>query len=133
MKLEKYFKNGKIFVWKEKFAIVKSKKPLPNAFANIRDDKEITVVIEQSKIKSNKNIIKIDKDWKILTLDIVFPLNVIGVIAKISNVLAKAKVCIFPISAFSRDHFLIKEKNLPKALSSFKKIGLIIKDRAKCK
>jgi len=47
MKLENYFKNGKVYVWKGTYAIV---------------------------IRNNENIIKIDKHWKILTLDIVFPL-----------------------------------------------------------
>ena len=63
MKSENYFKKGKFYVWKEKFAIVKSNKYLPDAFAIIKDKNEITVVIEQSKIDNNKNIIKIDKNW----------------------------------------------------------------------
>jgi len=40
MDLENYFKNGKVYVWKETFAIIKSKKPYPNAFANIIDKNE---------------------------------------------------------------------------------------------
>ena len=40
MDLENYFKNGKIYVWKETFVIFKSKKPYPNAFANIIDKNE---------------------------------------------------------------------------------------------
>lgn len=40
MDLENYFKNGKVYVWKETFVIIKSKKSYPNAFANIIDKNE---------------------------------------------------------------------------------------------
>jgi len=66
MDLENYFKNGKVYIWKEAFAIIKSKKPYLNAFANIIDKNETTVIIEQSKY-DDKDIIGIEKDWKILT------------------------------------------------------------------
>ena len=40
MDLENYFKNGKVYIWKETFVIIKSKKPYPNVFANIIDKNE---------------------------------------------------------------------------------------------
>jgi len=40
MNLENYFKIGKVYVWEETFAIIKSKKLYPNAFANIIDKNE---------------------------------------------------------------------------------------------
>lgn len=123
MKLENYFKNGKIFVWKETFAIVKSDKALPNSFAVIKDKNEITSVIDQSKIKSNKNIIEVDKDWKIITFDMVLPFGLVGFLAKISKALAEEGISIFVISAFSIDHILVKNKNLKKAINKFKSLG----------
>ena len=66
MDLENYFKNGKVYIWKETFEIIKAKKPNPNAFANIIDKNETTVIIEQSKY-NNEDILEIEKDWKILT------------------------------------------------------------------
>ena len=73
-----YFKNGKAYIWKETFAIIKSRKPYPNAFANIIDKNETTVIIEQSKY-DGKNVIDIEKDWKILTFDMVLPLSLIHI------------------------------------------------------
>ena len=72
MDLENYFKNGKVYIWKETFAIIKSKKPFMNAFANIVDKNEKTVIIEQSKY-DEENVIEIEKGWKILTFDMVLP------------------------------------------------------------
>ncbi len=40
MDLENYFNNGKVYIWKETFAIVKSRRPYFNAFANITDKNE---------------------------------------------------------------------------------------------
>jgi hypothetical protein len=66
MGLENYFKNGKVYIWKETFVIIKSKKSYPNAFVNIIDKNETTVIIEQSKY-DDEDVIEIEKDWKILT------------------------------------------------------------------
>jgi len=66
MDLQKYFNNGKVYIWKETFTIIKAKKPYPNTFANIIDNNETTVIIEQSKY-NDEDIIEIEKDWKILT------------------------------------------------------------------
>jgi len=114
MDLENYFKNGKVYIWKETFAIIKSKKPYPDAFTNIIDKNETTVIIEQSKY-DDKDIIGIEKDWKILTFDMVLPFGLVGFLAKVSKVLADEKIPIFAISAYSTDHILIKENDLARA------------------
>ena len=126
MNVEDYFKNGNVYVWKSTFAVVKSKKLLEGAFAIIKDKNEITIVIDQSKIKNNKNIIEIEKDWKILTFDIELPFNLVGFLAKVSKALAEEKISIFVISAYSTDHILVKEKNLKKAISKLKNLGFKI-------
>ena len=127
MKFENYFKNGTIFVWKETFAIVKSKKPLPNAFAVIKDKNETTVVIDQTIIKNNKYIIEIEKNWKLLTFDMILPFGLVGFLATISKILADAGISIFVISSFSTDHILIKKNNFKKAINQLENSGLKIK------
>ena len=84
----------------------------------------ITSVIDQSKIRNNKDIIDIDKDWKILTFDMILPFGLVGFLAKISKVLADAGIRIFVISSFSTDNVLIKEKNIKKAMNKLKSLGL---------
>ena len=128
MESEDYFKNGKVCVWKETFAVVKSKRPLPNAFAVIQDKNEITVIIDQSKI-NNKDVIEIEKDWKIFTFDMILPFELVGFLAKISKVLADEKISIFAISAYSTDHILVKEKDLAKAIKKLENLGCIIEEK----
>jgi len=123
-----YFKNSKVYVWKETFAIIKSKKPYPNAFANIIDKKETTVIIEQSK-HNDEDIIEIEKDWKILTFDMVLPFGLVGFLAKVSKVLADEKIPIFAISAYSTDHILVKEKDLARAEEKIEDLGCIVEEK----
>jgi hypothetical protein len=125
MDLENYFK---IYIWKETFAIIKAKKPYPNAFANIIDKNEITVIIDQSKC-NNEDVIEIEKDWKILTFDMILPFGLVGFLAKVSKVLADEKIPIFAISAYSTDHILVKEKNLIRAEERLKELGCIVEEK----
>ena len=46
--------TNNIKIWKEDFAIIKSKNHNINSFANIHDGKEITLVIEKSKINKKE-------------------------------------------------------------------------------
>ena len=128
MQAEDYFRNGKIYVWKETFAIVKSKKTYANAFANIIDRNEITVIIDQSKF-NEIDIIGIEKNWKILTFDMTLPFGLVGFMAKVSQALADEKISIFAISAYSTDHILVKEKDLSKAIKKLENLGCIAENK----
>ena len=128
MDLKDYFKNGKVYIWKGTFAIIKSKKVYPNAFANVIDKNETTVIIEQFKY-NNEDVIEIEKDWKILTFDMVLPFGLIGFLAKVSKVLADEKILIFAVSAYSTDHILVKEKDLARAEEKLKELGCVVEER----
>jgi hypothetical protein len=128
MKLENYFIDGKVIVWKECFAVIKSKKADSDAFTNIVDKNEITVIINQDKL-NNKDIIEIEKDWKIITFDMVLPFGLVGFLAKISSALAEQNISIFVISAFSTDHLLVKKKDITKTKAILKKLGFIIMNK----
>ena len=128
MNLENYFKNGKIYVWKETFAIIKAKKADFNAFANIIDKNEITVIIDQLKYVP-ENVIEMEKDWKILTFDMILPIELVGFLAKVTKVLTDEKISIFAISAYSTDHILVKKKDLKRAKEKLKELGYIIEDK----
>jgi len=125
MKLEDFFKQGKVYVWKETFAVVKAKRPLPTAFAVIQDKNEITVIIDQSRI-NHEAVIEVEKDWKIITFDMTLPFGLVGFLARVSQALAEENISIFAISAYSTDHILVKEKDLTKTIHKLRELGLII-------
>ncbi len=53
--LKNYFNGGKIYIWKEVFTVIKAKKTNPDAFANIIDKNEITIIMDQSKYNEERN------------------------------------------------------------------------------
>ena len=125
MKLEDYFQKGRVYVWKETFAVVKARRPLPDAFAIIQDKNEITIVIDQSRI-NNQDVIELEKDWKIITFDMILPFGLVGFLARVSQALAEEKISIFALSAYSTDHILVKQKDLPQAIKKLESLGCII-------
>ena len=125
MELASYFKKGKVYVWKETFAVVKSKKSSPDAFAVIQDKDEITVIIDQSRI-NDENVIEVERDWKIITFDMILPFGLVGFLARVSQALAEEKISIFALSAYSTDHILVKQKDLPQAIKKLESLGCVI-------
>ncbi len=128
MELQEYFRNGKVYIWKETFAVLKSKKSYIDAFANIIDKNETTVIVDQLKV-NNKDIIEIENDWKIITFDMVLPFGLVGFLSKVSQILADEMISIFAISAYSTDHILVKEKDLAKTKEKLKSLGCIVEEK----
>ncbi len=125
MKADDFLINGKFYVWKEIFAIVKSRNANPNAFANIVDKNETTVIIDESKF-DGKDAIEIDTGWKMLTFDMVLPFGLVGFMAKVSTALTDENISIFVISAYSTDHILVKKKDVPRAIRKIESLGCVI-------
>ena len=58
-------KKNNVVLRKEKFAIIKAKKTVAGAFANIKDKNEITVIIEANNL-DKENLIEIEEDYRLL-------------------------------------------------------------------
>ena len=127
--VEDYFKNGEVYVWKETFAVAKTKKPVDGAFAFIQDQNEITVVLDEAKMeKQPYDFLEVNRGWKIITFDMLLPLNLVGFIAKVAMVLAEQGIDILTFSAYSTEHVLVQEKDLQKAFEKLKSLGCRIKE-----
>lgn len=125
-----YFRNGEVYVWKETFAVAKTKKPLEGAFAVIQDRNEITAVIDQTKLEAyRENVIESDTGWKVITFDMILPLNMVGWLAELSSELAGEGISILIVSAYSTDHVLVKEGDLSKALVKLQSLGCRVKEK----
>ncbi len=106
---------------------MKTKRPLEGAFATIEDKKEITVVIDEDRIKE-EDVIEKNEGWKIITFDMVLPFELVGFITRLSQILTEEGISIFVISAYSTDHILVKEKDLPGAIKKLEGLGCITKE-----
>jgi hypothetical protein len=61
--------------------------------------------------------------YRLITFDIVLDLAIVGYLAVISRVLADAGISIYALSTYLRDHILVKESDIEKAVDVLK--GLI--------
>lgn len=59
---------------------------------------------------------KIESNFRLLTFTIELDWSVVGFFAFVAKILADAGIPVGAISAFSRDHLLIKQDDLPQAL-----------------
>ena len=113
---------NKVIIYGEKYAIIQTHNPLRGAFAVISAEDETTVIIDQNKTKE-KDYGKIQRDYRLIKFDVVLPFSLVGFIAKISQELAKEKIPIFVLSAYSTDYILVKDEYLEGALKKLKLIG----------
>ncbi len=125
MSIEDYFKDGKVYIWKETFAVIKAKRTHPRAFANIRDKTEITVIIEETQYHA-EDVLEVEPGWKIITFDMVLPFGLVGFMARVSGALAEAGISLFAISAFSTDHILVKKENLSRSIDILENMGFSV-------
>ena len=82
-------------------------------FSITKTEDEISVVMLQDKIS---NDVKAEKDWRILKVEDTLDFSLIGILAKISGILAKNSISIFVISTFNTDYILVKEEKVEKAI-----------------
>ncbi len=124
--LRKYFKHGRAVVAPEMFAIVKTKRALVNALAVIKDERETTCIIDESKLGSQK-FLGFEGDWRMITFDMVLPLSLVGFFAAVSGALADAGVNLFTISAYTTDHVFVKDQKLETAIKALEKLGMSVR------
>ncbi len=122
------FENLKIVISDEDFLVVRSKRFYTDAFANIRNQDEITVIIDESKFRDD-DFIEMEKGWRLITFDTVLGINLIGFIAEISDTLAKEGISIFVLSSYFTEHVLVKAEDLDNAVEALKKLGVKVKDK----
>ena len=93
-------------------------------FSVTKTEDEISVVMLQDKISKE---IKAEKDWRILKVEGTLDFSLIGILAKISSVLAENQISIFVISTFNTDYILVKEEKIEKAMAVLSQEGYEIK------
>lgn len=67
-----------------------------------------------------------DDGWKMMRLQGILDFSLIGILSKISTVLAENKIGIFAISTFNTDYILVKKTNYTDALQALAQAGYTI-------
>lgn len=88
-------------------------------FMIFRDQYEVTLLLEAddwARIRHAAREAKVEEGFRLLTLDIALPWDTVGYMARVTELLAEAGISIGALTAFSRDHLLVKQHDLGKAL-----------------
>lgn len=112
MKLKLYFekyaicrlgKNEKIPSWinTEKF------------YSITKTQEELSIVCLDENIDEN---IKCERDWRILKIQGPLDFSLVGILSKISTLLAQNNISIFVVSTYDTDYILVKEANIEKTI-----------------
>ncbi|MBA3710979.1 MAG: ACT domain-containing protein [Pyrinomonadaceae bacterium] len=94
--------------------------PRPTApFMLLRDAHEVTLLVEEEDWRPMRHALRdarVEGGFRLLTLDTQLPWNVVGYLARVTEILAAEGITVGALSSFSRDHLLIKQDDLGTAL-----------------
>ena len=86
---------------------------------------EISLVCEAKHTPSN--ITECELGWKGLKVCGVLDFGMIGVIAKISDVLARSEISIFVVSTYNTDYIFLKAENFESGIRALRDSGYVVK------
>lgn len=79
-----------------------------------KTDEEISLVCKSED--TSEETIERDDGWKGFYIQGVLDFSLIGILSKISGILAQNKIGIFAVSTFNTDYILVKSENFERAL-----------------
>ncbi|MCO8266150.1 ACT domain-containing protein [Haloferax sp. AB510] len=120
-----FFEGGTVTISEATYAVVKAERGDPDAFATIRDDKETTVVVEEERV-DEATAVEVEWGWKRLTFEMVLPFELVGFLARVAGALAEADISVFALSAYSTDHVLVREDDVPAAATKLESLGCTV-------
>jgi len=116
--LATYIQSSSFTISEEDYSILQTTIDYEDAFATVRTGDSLTLVVKDKEATyhiPSKEILAIDRDWKLITIENQLPMDLVGFLAAISQALAEAQIPIFVISSFDTDHILIKKDYIPNA------------------
>ena len=93
-------------------------------FSITRTMDELSIVCLQDNIPGE---VKCERDWRILKVDGPLDFSLVGILASISTILAKAGISIFAVSTFDTDYILVKNKDIDSAVQALGDEGYEVK------
>lgn len=86
-----------------------------------KTDEELSLVCATKFVPSET--IEREDGWRGFRIEGVLDFSLIGILSKLSTILAEEQIGIFAISTFNTDYLLTKEKNFEKALKALEARG----------
>ncbi len=88
-------------------------------------DEEISLVCPEENIPDNTETA--ERGWRGFRIKGVLDFSLIGILSKISDILAKGKIGIFAVSTYNTDYIFVKKESFGRALELLKANGYNVK------
>lgn len=88
-------------------------------FMLLRDPFEVTLLLEEEDWRAMRHAARdarVEPGFRLVTLDVELAWDVVGYLARVAEILAAEGVSVGALSAHTRDHLLIKQADLGRAL-----------------
>jgi hypothetical protein len=89
-------------------------------FSVTRTADELSLVTAEGNVPADANV---DGGWRVFKVHGPFEFTEVGVLAALTEPLAREKVAIFVVSTFDTDYLLVREENLHPATTAMQRAG----------
>ncbi|MBR6094882.1 MAG: ACT domain-containing protein [Lachnospiraceae bacterium] len=89
-----------------------------------KTDEELSLVCKTKDTPSKT--LERDDGWRGFRIQGILDFSLIGILSKLSGILAEHKIGIFAVSTYNTDYILVKEENFEKALSVLAEEGYTV-------
>ena len=86
-----------------------------------KTDEEVSLVCKTED--TPKNTLECDHGWKGFRIQGILEFSMIGVLSKISGILAEKEISIFVVSTYNTDYILVKDSDCEKSVSFLEAAG----------
>ena len=86
-----------------------------------KTDEELSLVCSTKSVPDN--IVECDNGWRTFRIQGILDFSLIGILSKISTLLAENRIGIFAISTYNTDYILTKEENFNSAIAILRDNG----------
>ncbi len=125
MDANEFLDGGRVSVSTETYAVCRTDRDHPAAFATVREAGETTVVVEEGDL-DDIDADDVETGWKRLTFEMELPFELVGFLAAVATALAEADVSVFVLSSYATDHVLVKEADLAAAVRRLEDVGCAV-------
>lgn len=91
-----------------------------------RTDEELSLVCRTEDVPART--LERDDGWRCFRIQGVLDFSLIGILSKLSAILAEQQIGIFAVSTYNTDYILVKEKDFDRALNALADNGYTVTD-----
>ena len=91
-----------------------------------KTDEEISLVCRSEK--TPLNTVEREDGWKAFRIEGILDFSLVGILSRISAVMAENEIGIFALSTFNTDYVLVKKHNFERAVNALRGAGYEVSD-----